>query len=118
MALIILVENLVNAIDNGQCAVGIFLDFHKAFDTVDYCIILDKLYFYGMRSQAFDWFSSYLHNSQRLINYYGCESDFPKGLFLDSCFSYCLSLIHLRFLNISCQSVLLMIQISLQLDTI
>ena len=44
MALIILIENLVNAMDNGKCAVGIFLDFQKAFDTVDHCILLDKLY--------------------------------------------------------------------------
>ena len=75
MALIILIENLVNAIDNGKCAVGIFLDFQKAFDTVDHCILLDKLYFYGIRGQAFDWFSSYLHNRQQLVNYYGYESD-------------------------------------------
>ena len=75
MALIILIENRVNAIDNGKCAMGIFLDFQKAFDTVDHCILLDKLYFYGIRGQAFDWFSSYLHNRQQLINYYGCESD-------------------------------------------
>ena len=75
MALIILIENLVNAIDNGKYAVGIFLDFQKAFDTVDHCILLDKLYFYGIRGKAFDWFSSYLHNRQLLVNYCGCESD-------------------------------------------
>ena len=75
MALIILIENLINAIDNGKCAGGIFLDFQKAFDTLDHCILLDKLYFYGIRGQAFDWFSSYLHNRQQLVNYYGCESD-------------------------------------------
>ena len=40
MALIILVENLVDALDNGNCAVGIFLDFQKAFDTVDHGIYL------------------------------------------------------------------------------
>ena len=49
MALIILIENLVNAMDNGKCAVSIFLDFQKAFDTVDHCILLDKLYLYGIR---------------------------------------------------------------------
>ena len=75
MALIILLENLVNAIDNGKCAVGIFLDFQKAFNTVDHCILLDKSYFYGIRGQAFDWFSSYLHNHQQLVNYCGCESN-------------------------------------------
>ena len=57
------------------------LDFQKAFDTVDHCIHLDKLYFYGIRGQAFDWFYSYLHNRQQIINYYGCESSvvFSKG---------------------------------------
>ena len=53
MALIILIENLVNAMDNGKCAVDIFLDFQKAFDTVDHCILRDKLYFYGIRGLAY-----------------------------------------------------------------
>ena len=75
LALIILLENFVNAIDNGKCAVVIFLDFQKAFDTVDHCILLDKLYFYYIRGPAFDWFSSYLHNRQKLVDYCGCESD-------------------------------------------
>ena len=34
MAFIILIENLVNALYNGKCAVGIFWDFQKVFDTV------------------------------------------------------------------------------------
>ena len=41
MDLIILVENVVTALDNGNCAVGLFADFQKAFDTVDHCIVLD-----------------------------------------------------------------------------
>ena len=49
MALIILVENLVDALDNGNWTVGIFLDFQKAFDTVNHGILLDKLYCYGIR---------------------------------------------------------------------
>ena len=78
MAPIILTENLVNAMDNGKCGVGIFLDFQKAFDTVDHCILLDKLYFYGIRGLALDWFSSYLHDRQQLVNYCGCESDLKR----------------------------------------
>ena len=40
MALIILIEDLVNALDNEKCAVGIFMDFQKEFDTVDHSIYL------------------------------------------------------------------------------
>ena len=77
MALIILVENLVDALDNGNCAVGIFLDFQKAFDTVDHGILLDKLYCYGIRGIGHDWFVSYLSNRQQSVIYNGFESE-PK----------------------------------------
>ena len=68
MALIVLVENLVTALDNGNCAVGLFLDFQKAFDTVDHCILLDKLSLYGVRGIAHDWFYSYLSNRSQSVN--------------------------------------------------
>ena len=76
MALVILVENLVNALDNGKCAVGIFLDFQKAFDTVDHDILLDKLYCYGIRGIAHEWFISYLSSRQQSVMYNGHESEF------------------------------------------
>ena len=60
MALIILIENLLTALDNGNCAVGIFLDFQKAFDTVDHNILLDKLHWYGIRGTAHEWFYLFL----------------------------------------------------------
>ena len=77
MALIILAENLVDALDNGNCAVGIFLDFQRAIDTVDHGILLDKLYCYGIWGIAHDWFVSYLSNCQQSVIYDGYESE-PK----------------------------------------
>ena len=76
MALVIFVENLVNALDNGKCAVGIFLDFQKAFDTVDHGILFDKLYCYGIRGIAHEWFISYLSSRQQSVMYNGHESEF------------------------------------------
>ena len=90
MALIILIENLVNALDNGKCAVGIFLDFQKAFDTVNHNILLDKLHCYGIRGIANQWFFSYLSNRQESVVYNGYESELkvincgvPQGSILE-----------------------------------
>ncbi len=43
---------------------GIFMDFSKAFDTVDHQILLDKLENYGFRGQILKWLTGYLHNRQ------------------------------------------------------
>ena len=60
MVLIVLVENLATALDNDNCAVGLILDIQKVFDTVDYCIPVEKLSFYGVCGIAHDRFYNYL----------------------------------------------------------
>ena len=49
----ILTDNLNSAIDNKQISCGLFLDFSKAFDTVNYEIVLSKLYTYWIRGTPF-----------------------------------------------------------------
>ena len=75
MALIILLENLTKALENGESAIGIFLDFQKAFDTVNHSILLDKLYIYGIRVPALSWITSYLSNRCQYVVYNGYESE-------------------------------------------
>ena len=42
MALMTLMDKLITALENGEHVIGIFLDFPKAFDTVDHEILLKK----------------------------------------------------------------------------
>ena len=69
MAIICLLEKLVAAIDNGEIGIGIFIDFRKAFDTVDHSILLEKLNYYGIRGPAFNWLQSYLCNRQQFVEF-------------------------------------------------
>ena len=75
MALIILLEILNIALDKGECTIGIFLDFQKAFHTVNHGILLDKLYLYDICGPAYDCFSSYLKERPQFVVYNGCESE-------------------------------------------
>ena len=80
MALLIMLENVRNSLDNGECAIGVFLDFQKAFDTVDHDISLNKLYDYGFRGIALEWFKSYMSNRYEIVKYNDYESEAQKIL--------------------------------------
>ena len=74
LALITLIDQLTQAIENGEYVFGVFLDFSKAFDTVDHKILLDKLYHYGVRGCAHKWFTSYLTGREQFVTYNGIKS--------------------------------------------
>ena len=48
-ALISITESIRSALDESKYVCGIFVDFQKAFDTVNHKILLDKLHHYGIR---------------------------------------------------------------------
>ena len=73
-ALIHMTEAIRSALDSGNVTCGIFVDFAKAFDTVNHEILLKKLDNYGFRGAINNWFRSYLTNRQQKVVINGFES--------------------------------------------
>ena len=74
-ALLSMTQQIKDTIDKGNIAVGVFVDFQKAFDTVNHKILLKKLEHYGVRGLANNWFLSYLSNRQQYVSIGNTESD-------------------------------------------
>ena len=61
-ALISVTEKIRESLDNNEYSCGVFLDFQKAFDTVNHNILLKKLHHCEIRGITNDWCKSYLNN--------------------------------------------------------
>ena len=48
-ALITLIDNITQVLDEGSMLIRVFLDLKKAFNCIDHSIIRRKLYAYGIR---------------------------------------------------------------------
>ena len=60
MALKILIDKITSAMDKKEHVIGLFLDFAKAFDTVNHNILLRKLDNYRIRGIALQWFQLFV----------------------------------------------------------
>ena len=67
-------DKITKSLENGEFVVGVFLDFSRAFDTVNHDILLQKLHHYGIRGSAMKWFQSYLSDRNQYVTYNGTES--------------------------------------------
>ena len=75
LALILLMDKISGALERGDYVLGLFLDFSKAFDTVDHDILFSKLSAYGVNGTSLDWFKSYLFQRKQFVEYNGAKSD-------------------------------------------
>ena len=67
LAMIYLVDKISDALHNGEYVFGLYLEFSKAFDTVNHGILLNKLEYYGIRGIAMEWLKSY-HIENIMLN--------------------------------------------------
>jgi hypothetical protein len=76
MAMIVLKEKVSRALEKGENITGVFLDFSKAFDTVDHNILISKLDHYGIRGNALNWITSYLTQRKQYVQFDGAKSQY------------------------------------------
>lgn len=67
-ALLEFIDNILESLDNKHSIIAVFLDFSKAFDTVNHAILLKKMYHLGFRGSIYNWFKSYLSNRKQFVS--------------------------------------------------
>ena len=67
-------HSLINHMDRGYIAAGVFIDLQKAFDTVNHQILCDKLAYYGFRGKYLNLIKSFLNNRKQFVSMNGFES--------------------------------------------
>ncbi|NQY44078.1 MAG: reverse transcriptase family protein, partial [Legionellales bacterium] len=70
-----ILSKIIEAFENKENPCCIFLDFAKAFDTVNHDILLNKLYYYGIRGNILSWFESYLKERKQCVQVGNSISD-------------------------------------------
>ena len=73
-----IISNITDAYTKQQSSFCIFLDFAKAFDTVNHNILIEKLRYYGVSGSTLDLFESYLTNRTQVVEVNGKLSE--KGI--------------------------------------
>ena len=75
LAVVDLYTKIVDSLNKNNYACSVFLDFAKAFDTVNHDILIAKLENYGIRGPVKQWFESYLSNRKQKVKIGNTYSD-------------------------------------------
>lgn len=74
-ALVKVLTELQNGLNDNRSTAGVFIDITKAFDCVDHQILLEKLSISGVRGIPLQWFKSYLSERKQRVRVGNCVSE-------------------------------------------
>lgn len=69
-----IVEKIVEGLEGGEQVAATLCDLSKAFDCVSSDLLIDKLYFYGVRGTPLALIESYLKNRRQYVHYNNANS--------------------------------------------
>ena len=75
-----LIDRLKQKLDEKETPFSIFLDLSKAFDTLNYDILMYKLQYYGIKGSSLSLFKSYLSERSQFVEINDIQSS-PRQLF-------------------------------------
>ena len=85
-ALISITKKIKNALDEGKFACGVFLDFRKAFDTVNHKKLISKLEHYGIRGlplhliqNSLEKWTQFVETNEKSSNVLPINHGVPQG---------------------------------------
>ena len=75
LAIISLVDKIIENFDKNKVTIAVFLDLTRAFDCVDHKILCKKLKHYGINNIALKWFKDYLLNRKMFTSFNNARSN-------------------------------------------
>ena len=97
--LLVAVDSIVHLMDRGETVCAAFLDLHKAFDSLDHHILLQRLYDVNVSPVVLQWFKNYLNGRLHRVKRSGQYSDWQSmkgGIPQGSAFGPLLFLIYMN----------------------
>ena len=70
-----LADTIRRNMDQRMLTGAVFIDFRKAFDTVNHDLLLQKLSYMGVLDKELAWFKDYLHDRTQVLDFQGVSSD-------------------------------------------
>ena len=67
-------DDITAAMNKGEIKIAVMADFTKAFDTIAYETVLQKLHQFGFSKHALKWFASYLSERKPFVQIDDCKS--------------------------------------------